>query len=150
MSRLKHLATPPILTAAALALLVLATFADALPPSRVLYARDIHSIFVPQRSALRSAVARGELPLWNPGVGFGEPFLADASAELAYPVTWLLLPLPVPLQFELFALGHSLLAATGAAALARRLLGHSLAGGVAGAAYAAPRRAAIEPCLMRR
>ena len=136
MSRLEHLATPRLLTAAALALLVLATFADALPPSRVLYARDIHSIFVPQRSALRSAVARGELPLWNPWVGFGEPFLADASAELAYPVTWLLLPLPVPLQFELFALGHSLLAATGAAALARRLFGHPLAAGVAGASYA--------------
>src|SRR6185295_15365747 len=43
MSQPGRPATAPVLVAAALATLVLATFGDALPPSRVLYARDIHS-----------------------------------------------------------------------------------------------------------
>jgi hypothetical protein len=136
MSPASRRASPRALALATLALLVLATFADALRPSRALYDRDVHSYFYPQRSALQSAVSAGELPLWNPWVGFGAPLLADASAELAYPATWLLLPLPVPLQFELFASAHCLLAALGAAALARRLLGSELGAGVAGAAYA--------------
>jgi len=136
MSRLSRVATASALTAFVLASLVLLNFAGALRPSRVLYERDIHSFFVPLRSALRSAIGQGELPLWNPRIGFGAPFLADANAQLAYPATWLLLPLPIPLQFELYAVGHSLLAALGAAALARRLFGHPLAAGVAGAAYA--------------
>ncbi len=122
--------------AAALGALVLATFADALPASRVLFERDVHAYWHPQRAALRAAVAAGELPLWNPWVGFGAPFLADASAELAYPPTWLLLPLPLPLQFELVTIGHGLLASLGAAALARRLLHGWLPALAAGGAYA--------------
>jgi hypothetical protein len=120
----------------ALAVMVLATFAGALHPARVLFERDIHAYWYPQRAALLTAVAEGSLPLWNPWVGFGAPFLADASSELAYPPTWLLLPLPLPIQVELATIGHALLAAAGAAALARRLLGGALSAAVAGAAYA--------------
>ncbi len=130
-------AGPRAIVVAVLALLVLATFEAALRPSRVLYERDVHAYFYPQREALRAAVAQaGSVPLWNPWVGFGAPFLADASAELAYPLTWLLLPLPAPLQFEVFAVLHGLLAALGAAALARRLVGGELAALTAGASYA--------------
>jgi membrane protein YfhO len=126
-----------VLVHATLALLVLAAFEAALRPSRVLFERDIHAYFYPQREALRAAVAQGRsVPLWNPWVGFGAPFLADASAELAYPPTWLLLPLPAPLQFELFAVAHGIVAALGAAALARRLVGGELAALAAGASYA--------------
>ena len=121
---------------AALALLVLATFAEALLPSRVFFERDIHAYWYPQRAALRAAVAEGSVPLWNPWVGFGAPFLADASAQIAYPPTWLVWPLPLPLQFEVFAVGHALVAAAGAFALARRLGLGAVAAGVAGLGYA--------------
>ncbi len=129
-------ASPGALAAGLLAAMVLATFAGALPSSRVLFERDVHAYWYPHRAALRAAVAEGSVPLWNPWVGFGAPFLADASSELAYPPTWLLLPLPLPLQFELITIGHCLLAALGAAALARRLSGSWLAAVVAGGAYA--------------
>ncbi len=118
------------------AVAVLGVFASAFSPSSVFFERDIHSYWYSHRAALRTAVAEGALPLWNPWVGFGAPFLADASSELAYPPTWLALPLPLPLQFELFAVGHGLLAAAGAYLLARRVGLAPLAGGVAGVSYA--------------
>ena len=127
---------PGALAALLLVALVLATFSEALRPSRALFERDILGYWYPQRAALRAALSEGPLPLWNPWVGFGAPFLADASAELAYPPTWLFLPLPLPVQFELFAVGHCLLAAAGGFALARRLTGGVVAPAAAGAAYA--------------
>jgi hypothetical protein len=69
-------------------------------------------------------------------VGFGSPLLADATFQLAYPPTWLALALPPAAQFKLFAIGHCLFAAAGAAALARRLGLGWTAAGVAGGAYA--------------
>ena len=60
---------------------MLATFAEALPAARVLFERDIHAYWYPHRAALRAAVAEGGVPLWNPWVGFGAPFLADASSR---------------------------------------------------------------------
>jgi hypothetical protein len=138
MSALGQRLWPHAKAGAALAILVLATFAPVLPASRVLFERDIHAYWHPHRAALRAAVAEAGVPLWNPWIGFGAPFLADASsAQMAYPPTWLLLPLPLPLQFELLAIAHSLLAALGAAALARRLIGGgALPALVAGACYA--------------
>ena len=129
---------PLALAALLLVVMVLATFWEALRPSRVLFERDILGYWYPQRAALREALQQGPPPLWNPWIGFGAPFLADASSQLAYPPTWLVLPLPLPLQFELFAIGHCLLAAFGAAALARRLIGGKdpLAPAAAGGAYA--------------
>jgi hypothetical protein len=115
-------AAPGALLALAVAAMVLATFSEALQPSRTFYERDILGYWRPHRAALRAAVAEGGLPLWNPWLGFGAPFLADASSELVYPPTWLAMPLPLPLQFEVLAIGHCLLAAAGAAALARRLI----------------------------
>ncbi len=128
---------PQALAAAALAAIVLATFSGALSSSRVFFERDIASYWYPHRAALRAALAEGSVPLWNPWIGFGAPFLADgSSSQLAYPPTWLLLGLPLALQFKVLAIGHCLLAAFGAAALARRLGGTALAGAVAGGAYA--------------
>jgi hypothetical protein len=138
---------PAALAALLLAAMVLATFSEALRPSRALFERDILGYWYPQRAALRAALSEGPPPLWNPWLGFGAPFLADASAELAYPPTWLLLGLPLPVQFELFAVGHCLLAAAGAAALARRLLGDGDGVGVLSAAAAGGAYALAGPLL---
>ncbi|MFI5169150.1 MAG: YfhO family protein [Vicinamibacterales bacterium] len=129
-------AGPGALAALALLAMVLVTFADALRPSRALFERDILGYWYPHRVALRAALASGQLPLWNPWLGFGAPFLADASSELLYPPTWLALALPFPLQFEILAIGHCLLAAAGAALVARRLVGGVLPAAAAGGAYA--------------
>ena len=120
----------------ALGACVAAAFAPALSGSRVFFQRDVLSYWYPQMTVLRRAFAEGTWPLWNPWLGFGAPFLADGSFQLAYPPTWLVVLLPLAWQFKLVAAGHCLLAAAGARALARRLGFGWTAAAAAGAAYA--------------
>jgi hypothetical protein len=124
------------LGAIALFALVFATFAEALLGSRVFFQRDILSYWYPGMAAFREAVAEGSWPLWNPRLGFGAPLLADASFQIAYPPTWLVLVLSPAAYFKLFAAGHCLLAGLGALLLGRRLGLWPLAASVGGAAYA--------------
>jgi hypothetical protein len=136
MSLLRRVLAGRGLAAALMAAAVLATFSEALLTSHVFYQRDIHAYWLPHLVAFRRAAAEGSLPLWNPWVGFGAPFLADASFELAYPPTWLALVLPLAVHFKLMAIGHALLAAWGAFALARGLGMGRAAAAAAGGAYA--------------
>jgi hypothetical protein len=122
--------------AAALAGLVAAVFSEALFGSRVFFQRDIHAYWYPGMAEFRRALAEGAWPLWSPHVGFGTPLLADASLQLAYPPTWLVLVLPLSAYFKLFAAGHCLWAGLGASALARRLGVGPLAAGVGGGVFA--------------
>jgi hypothetical protein len=124
------------LVAAALAAGVAATFAEALTSPRVFYQRDILGYWYPHMAVFRRAVTEGAWPLWNPWVGFGSPLLADATFQLAYPPTWLALVLEPGVQFKALTIGHCLLAALGACALARRFGLGWTAAGTAGAAYA--------------
>ncbi len=121
--------------AAAIAAAVAATFSEALLTSRVFYQRDL-AYWYAHVAVLRRAVAERPWPLWNPWEGFGAPLLADASFQLAYPPTWLALVLAPAVQFKLVTVGHCLLAAAGACALARRLRLGWTAAGAAGIAYA--------------
>jgi hypothetical protein len=122
--------------ALALGACVAAAFAPALSASRVFFQRDILAYWYPQMTVLRQAYAEGAWPLWNPWLGFGAPFLADGSFQLAYPPTWLAVLLPLAWQFKLIAAGHCLLAAAGACALGRRLGFGWTAAAAAGSAYA--------------
>jgi membrane protein YfhO len=127
------------LVAASLAAAVVATFAGALTPARVFYQRDVHAYWWPHAEVIRRAIAEGSWrpwSEWNPWEGFGAPVLPDANFQLAYPVTWLTLGLEPALRFKVLAIGHALLAALGACALARRLGPGWTAAGTAGAAYA--------------
>jgi len=124
------------LVAASLTAAVAATFAGALSPGRVFYQRDVHAYWWPHAEVLRRAIAEGSWRPWNPWEGFGAPVLPDANFQLAYPATWLTLGLEPALRFKALAIGHALLAALGAAALARRLGLSWTAAGTAGAAYA--------------
>lgn len=128
--------SPEVAAALALAACVLAAFAPALLGPRVFFERDVLAYWYPHMTVLRQALAERSWPLWNPWVGFGAPFLADGSFQLAYPPTWLALLLPLAVQFKLIAVGHCLLAAAGACALARGLglgwRGAAAAGGAYG------------------
>ena len=127
---------PGKLAGAAVVLAVVVVFAEAIFTPRVFYERDIHGYWYPARAVITRALAEGSLPLWNPHFGFGAPMLSDSSAQLAYPLTWLALLLPAALHYKLLAIGHTLLAAAGAWALARRLGLGRTAAMVAGASYA--------------
>ncbi len=58
---------------------------------------------IPWRKAVRAAVKRGELPLWNPHVLAGEPLLAVQQPAVFHPGTWIgfLLPLAQAWTFEM-------------------------------------------------
>lgn len=132
---------PPPQRAVALGLLavvaaVIATFAHALFGKGVFFERDILAYWYPGMIAFRRALAEGGLPLWNPHQGFGAPLLADASFQLAYPPTWLVLVLPLATYYTLFAAGHCLWAALGTFVLGRRIGLGAAAAAAGGVAFA--------------
>src|SRR5262249_61427527 len=73
----------------ALLILVAWLFREALFAGGVFYVRDIHLVWVPQAEAFARAIAAGSWPVWDDGLGFGQPLLADPSAQALYPPTWL-------------------------------------------------------------
>lgn len=101
---------------------------------------DFSDQFYPWARYVADELAARRLPLWNPYVFGGHPFLADPQTAVLYPVSTLLalvlgrdglsyreLELELPIHFTV--------AATGAYLLARRLTGSFVGGAVAGLAY---------------
>ncbi len=84
---------------------------------------------------LREQIAAGTLPLWNPHVYCGQPFLANLANSVLYPPVLLFLALPIPWAFSADLVLHVALAGAGAYALTRALAGSRAAGLVAGLAY---------------
>ncbi len=107
------------LAPAAIVLLVLVLFREALAGG-VFYERDIHLIWHPQVEGFVRAVAGGALPLWDPSPAFGRPLLANPTAQVLYPLTWLNLLLRPWTYYTLFTLAHTMLTGLAFFALARR------------------------------
>lgn len=72
-------------------------------PEREALLADVVYQEIPWRKAVRAAVRRGELPLWNPHVLAGEPLLAVQQPAVFHPGTWIgfLLPLAQAWTFEM-------------------------------------------------
>ncbi len=72
-------------------------------PEREALLSDVVYQEIPWRKAVRAAVRRGELPLWNPHVLAGEPLLAVQQPAVFHPGTWIgfLLPLAQAWTFEM-------------------------------------------------
>ena len=76
--------------------------------------RDQGDFFYPLKLYTADRLRAGEVPLWNPLSGAGEPWLANAQSGVFYPPTLLfLLPSPA-LAAALFLLAHFVLGAWGA------------------------------------
>jgi hypothetical protein len=105
---------------AALAILVLFLFRDALFGGRVFYYRDVHQAWHPQIEAFVRAVRQGSWPLWDRFPGFGQPLLADPAAQVLYPPTWLNLVLRPWTYYTLYVAGHVAGSAIATYFLARR------------------------------
>lgn len=86
----------------------------------VLFRRDIHLVWHPQVEAFVRAVAAGSWPVWDPGPVFGQPLMADPSAMVLYPFTWLNLIVRPWTYYTLFVAAHLLFSAAGLRLLARR------------------------------
>jgi hypothetical protein len=106
--------------AVCLLLIALFLFRDAVLGRGVLFRRDISLVWYPQVESFVRSVADGSGPLWDSYRGFGQPLLADPSAQVLYPFTWLNLILPPWISYTLFVLAHLWLSGIGLYALARR------------------------------
>ena len=132
----RQLPTPPredLIAVAALAAFAVALFPDAILRGRVFFERDIHRYWVQQAEAFVRDIAAGSWPLWNPWISFGEPLLANPTAQVLYPTTWLHLLMPPWRVYTVAVASHALLAGTGLYALARSL-GASRPAALAGSA----------------
>jgi len=87
----------------------------------VLFRRDVHLVWHPQVEAFVRAVAAGSWPVWDPGPMFGQPLLADPSAMVLYPFTWLNLVMPPWTYYTVFVAAHLLFSAVGMRLLAGSL-----------------------------
>ncbi len=121
-----------------LGLLVLIAFWHIGPAGRVIAGGDLFLYFYPYWAEAARALQAGRLPLWNPYLFMGVPFLANSQGGVLYPLNWpfwLLLPPHRALHWS--ALLHLWLAGSGAYLYARASLrlGH-LGAWTAGAALA--------------
>src|SRR5574341_1356018 len=80
---------------------------------------DTWSQFFYWRHFAYEHLAKGELPLWNPYVFSGTPFLAGIQSALFYPVNWLFLFLPTAFAINLSIGLHCFLASVFTCAYAR-------------------------------
>jgi hypothetical protein len=122
------------------ALLALATLVMLWPlglSNRVLAGIDALTYFTPYWAYRMAELRGGHLPLWNPYLFLGAPFLANPQAAVLYPFHWPLSWLEPAQALIWSAIVHVWLAAGFAYTLARRSLGQTrpaawLAGAVFG------------------
>ncbi|MCG6924410.1 MAG: YfhO family protein [Acidobacteria bacterium] len=100
-----------------------------------LFDRDLHMDWYPRALVFAQTIRRGFLPLWDLTIGFGQPLLADPSAQVLYPTTWLNLLLAPWTVYNVFALGHLVFTAVGFTLLARSVGLRQGEAVVAGAAW---------------
>lgn len=83
---------------------------------------DAFTYFYPYWQYKHEVLRTGQLPLWNPYLFMGAPFLANSQVGVLYPPNWLLTPLEAPYAVKATLIGHLIWAALGMYAFARRAL----------------------------
>ena len=93
--------------------------------------------FYPQRIFLARSLLSGHIPLWDPYLFLGAPFLANPQTAVLYPPSWLFLFGPVQAVYAAQLVLHAFLAAFFTYLLARHAFGVlPLAAAVGGLAFA--------------
>lgn len=105
---------------AGLATFVLLLYFPLLFTNRVLASGDILLYFYPYRDFASEALRSGSVPLWNPYLFLGAPFLANPQAAVLYPLHWPLSWLSVTKQIYWSAAIHTWLLGMGGYLLMRR------------------------------
>lgn len=104
---------------------LLAIFFNKMAFSNLILARgDTFLYFYPYWEAAAAALSDGRIPLWNPHLFMGAPFLANSQAGFFYPLNWpFWLLLPTPYAVNASILLHLLIAGIGAYLAAEHTLG---------------------------
>ena len=98
---------------------------------------DAAVYFYPQRAFLAQSLLAGHIPLWDPDLFMGAPFLANPQTAVLYPPTWLFLFGPVQAVYTAQLVLHAFLAAYFTYLFSRRAFDlHPLAAVVGGMAFA--------------
>lgn len=95
---------------------LLAIFQEQLP-----FGADALSLFVPWRVWTSQSLHQGVLPLWNPHLFGGIPFMSNGQTSVLYPLNLIYWCLPIEAALFVDALFHSVLLGGGAFILARAL-----------------------------
>jgi len=111
------------LALAALALLVLLLHAELVLANTSLADFDLMGYFYPYWQMRHEALRAGVLPLWNPHLFTGAPFLGNIQTAVFYPLNWPLIPFDAPRAIALSYAAHIWLAGAGMYALLRVRLG---------------------------
>jgi hypothetical protein len=106
---------------AALAVFVGALFVDVVARGQVFFERDIHLFWLGQIASIRRCLAEASWPLWDASLGFGQPLLANPSAQILYPSTWIALFGDPGAAYTIYVVSHVLFSGFGLYLLARRL-----------------------------
>ncbi len=89
---------------------------------RILVDYDVLTYFYPNLAYAADSLREGRLPLWNPYIFTGAPFLANLQSALFYPPNWAFLALPTARFYSLSVVIHVFLMAAGGYAFARLVL----------------------------
>jgi len=92
---------------------IVALFWDSIFGGRVLFERDINQVYWGQAEIFVRCIFAGSWPVWDPLAGFGQPLLANPSAQVLYPWTWLNLLIEPTRFYTLFACSHLVLGGLG-------------------------------------
>jgi hypothetical protein len=84
-----------------------------LPSSRIVAGNDLANMFHHWLDFAVGSIWEGRLPLWNPYLSSGLPFVSNPQPALFYPPTWLALLVPVPRALGLIVVLHLWLAGVG-------------------------------------
>lgn len=103
-----------------LLVLSLWAFRETALTNRVLARGDAFAYFTPYWAYRAEALRAGRIPLWNPYLFLGAPFLANPQTAVFYPLHWPLIWLPAHRALIWSMVIHTWLGACGAYALARR------------------------------
>jgi hypothetical protein len=83
------------------------------------FLRDLYLLFLPQKRLLVDFIHNWELPLWDPYLHGGQPYLADLNHAVLYPLNLLFLLFPLLRAFNLTIVLHVILCAVSAYLCAR-------------------------------
>jgi hypothetical protein len=128
---------PDVAAAGGMLLASLAFYYPLVFLGRALVDYDAFVYFYPQRIFLAHSLLAGRIPLWDPDLFLGAPFLANPQTAVLYPPSWLFVFGPVQSVYAAQLVLHAFLAGFFTYLLARHALGLlPLGAAVGGLAYA--------------
>jgi hypothetical protein len=89
------------------------SFFHCLVLGKAYFANDLIQFYASARFFLKSQLAMGHFPLWNPYLMGGQPFFADPNSMMGYPLLYPTLLFPIAYGLGVFYFLHIFLAACG-------------------------------------